>query len=192
MRKALPIALRPVVTFGYLTGWRVRSEVLPLEWNQVDREAKLLRLHPGSTKNGQGREVGYGDNAELCELIDAQWQLHEQLQKSGTISPLVFPRQTGKRIKSFRGAWIVACEAAGCPGRLVHDLRRTAVRNLVRAGVSEKTAMTVTGHKTRSVFDRYDIVNTEDTRAALGKLSTVTVSGTVPTRGKVRRMKRPA
>ena len=71
----------------------------------------------------------------------------------------MFHRKNGDRIYPFRKAWIKACEAAGCPGRIVHDMRRTAVSNLVRAGVPETIAMKLTGHKTRSIFDRYDITS---------------------------------
>jgi integrase len=95
--------------------------------------------------------------------------------------PLVFHRK-GKPIKSYRKALAAACIAAGCPGRLMHDFRRTAVRNLERAGVSRSVAMKVTGHKTESVYRRYAIVCSGDLADAGRKLqamTTGTISGTI-------------
>jgi site-specific recombinase XerD len=170
VRDRLPEALQGIATFAYINGWRTKSEILPLTWAQVDRAAGIVRLEPDTTKNREGRQFPYSDLPELKAVLDAQWTAHTALKKAGTICPYVFQR-AGKRVRNFRRAWLSATEAAGCPGRIPHDFRRTAVRNLVRAGVPEKTAMTITGHKTRSVFDRYDIVNEQDQREAVRKLA---------------------
>jgi hypothetical protein len=92
----------------------------------------------------------------------------------------VFCRRKGQAIKTFWKRWKTATEGAGCPGRVPHDFRRTAVRNLNRAGVPETVAMKITGHKTRSVFDRYDITSEEDLIEATRKLQmlTGTICGT--------------
>ncbi len=82
-------------------------------------------------------------------------------KKHGSLIPYVF-HIDGKPFKSYRKAWKTACRKACLPGRIPHDFRRTAVRNLVRAGVSEVVAMRMTGHKIRSIFDRYDIVSQGD------------------------------
>ena len=96
------------------------------------------------------------------------------------ITPLLFCRRKGQAIVTFWKRWITAVTAAGCPGRVPHDFRRTAVRNLNRAGVPETVAMKITGHKTRSVFDRYDITSEEDLAEASRKLQalTGTITGT--------------
>jgi integrase len=110
---------------------------------------------------------------ELRTLLEERWQEHELLRAAGRLVPWVFHRD-GERIVSFHRAWRTACRAAGVPGRIPHDLRRTAVRNLVRAGVPETVAMKLTGHKTRSVFERYNIVSEGDLREAARKLDGAT------------------
>ena len=137
-------------TFAYITGWRIDSEVLPLEWGQGDFGASEVRLDPGKTKNGEGRT--FPMTRELRELLDRQRTMTENLQRQlKVVCPRVFHR-SGRPIKSFRVAFRTACAAAGCPGRVLHDFRRTAVRNLVRAGIPERVAMRMTGHETRSVL----------------------------------------
>ncbi len=166
----LPGDIKPMVEFLYLTGWRV-GEVRPLPWRQVDFQAKVVRLEPGSTKNNEGRTFPFGDYAPLAELLDGQREHTNQVEKATEqIITHVFHRQ-GKPIRDFRGAWTKACEKAGLDGKLVHDLRRTAVRNLERAGVSRSVAMKLTGHKTESVYRRYAIVSEADLSQGVGKLA---------------------
>jgi integrase-like protein len=106
----------------------------------------------------------------ILAAVEGLWARHEALEKQGILTPLVFCRHRGQRIRSFWKRWTTACKGAGCPGRIPHDFRRTAVCHLNRAGVTETVAMTITGHKTRSVFDRYDITSEEDLAEASRKL----------------------
>jgi integrase len=175
----LPKDVRPAARFAYLTGWRIDSEVLSLEWRQVDFSAGEVRLDPGRTKNGEGRT--FPMTRELRQLLEAQRTVTDGLQRRhDVVCRHVFHRD-GRPIRTFRVAFRTACVRAGCPGRVLHDLRRTAVRNLVRAGIPERVAMQMTGHKTRSVFERYNIVSVGDLRAAGRRLDIVagTISGTI-------------
>lgn len=165
----LPEPVRPVVTFAYITGWRIPSEVLTLQWRQVDFEAGTVRLDPGTTKSGEGRIIHLTNH--LRTLLESQRTITDTYQRERQkICPWVFHRN-GRQIRNFRTAWQTACRLAGCPGRIPHDLRRTAVRNFVRAGVSEHVAMRLSGHKTASVFRRYDIVSDGDLAEAARKLN---------------------
>ena len=107
-----------------------------------------------------------------CDECSKRKNKRQRLKTAGVITPFVFfytlGMKTGKRIteSGFHKAWRKARVDAGCPGRIPHDFRRTAVRNLVRAGVPERVAMQLTGHKTRAVFERYNIVSSGDLRDA--------------------------
>jgi integrase len=111
--------------------------------------------------------------AELRSLLEEQRKGTDQWQReSGTINPWVFTYK-GKPFKSYKRSWATACRKAGLAGMIPHDFRRTAVRNLVRAGIPERVAMQMTGHKTRAVFERYNIVSASDLKAAMDKLDTM-------------------
>jgi integrase len=176
LREKLPADLRPLVSFMYLTGWR-SSEVRGLEWRQVDWAGRGVRLDPGTTKSGDGRTFPF--TAELEALLVAQFAEHNRLKRDGRIVARVFHRN-GEPIKSFRKAWQSACAAAGLPGRIVHDFRRTSVRNLERAGVSRSAAMAMVGHKTESIYRRYAIVDAAMLQEAAAKLDRA-IEGKKPT-----------
>ena len=170
LRLELPEHLRPVITFAYSTGCR-KGEILWLRWDQVDLLARIVRLEPGETKNDEPRTIPLA--GELYQMLVLQKQVRDQKWPD---CPWVFFRY-GKRIKDFRGAWEEASKRAGLwndetdkPKHIFHDLRRTGARNLVRAGVPERVVMAIGGWKTRSVFDRYNIVNERDLHEAAAKL----------------------
>ena len=171
IRRHLPEHLRGLVTVAYITGWRTASELQPLSWRQVDFKAGTLRLEPGTTKNAEGRMFVL--TPELREALEAQRADTDRWQRARKrIIPWVFHRR-GKPIKDFRTAWRLACEKAGVPGRIPHDLRRTAVRNLERAGVPRSVAMQMVGHKTEAIYRRYAIVDEAMLREGAARLATL-------------------
>lgn len=166
----LPEDLAMVARFAVLTGWRKR-EILHLNWRQVDFTAGVVRLEPGTTKNYEGREFPFGALPELDQLLRQQRDRTARVQReTGRVVATVFHRG-GRPILSMRGAWKEACKRAGVPGVWFHDLRRTAVRNLERAGVSRSVAMKLTGHKTESVYCRYAIADSAAQAEGVAKLA---------------------
>jgi integrase len=166
----LPEPLRPVVRLAAFTGWR-KGETLSLTWGQVDFDAGVIRLEPGTTKNGEGREFPFRVLPPLEELLEARRDQTRALEREqGRVIPHVFHRD-GARIKSMRTAWDAACRRAGVPDAIFHDLRRTAVRNLERAGVPRSVAMKLTGHKTEAVYRRYAIADAAALAEGVEKLA---------------------
>lgn len=184
----LPNYLRDFARFGYLTGWR-KGEIASLRWEDV--EGDVIRLRAEEAKNGEPRTVTLG--GELGEIVERRKvERHVKTKNGVVLAAFIFHRQ-GKPVGDFRKAWVTACVTAGLGGfvcdrcnqtveghmteecgrearyvgPIFHDFRRTAVRNMVRAGVPERVAMTISGHKTRSIFDRYNIVNEADLREAM-------------------------
>ncbi len=181
LKDAIPEELRPLITFAYHSGWR-KAEILDLTWDKVDLKEGTVRLYPGDTKNEEGRTL---------YLLEEMKNLQAKRQLG---CPHVFHRN-GQPIRDFRGAWVTACIEAGLcevlkdeqgkpvlvkdnkgnekvvkvPTKIFHDFRRTAIRDMVGSGVSERVAMRISGHKTRSIFDRYNIVNDQDLRDAARK-----------------------
>lgn len=152
----LPADLKALFVTAYETGIRL-GELLVIHWEQIDFESGLIALETGETKNGEGRTVPIlaGDMKDLLSAAkqerDAEWPE----------SPWVFNRK-GEAIKDLRGTWTAACKRAGVPDLKFHDLRRTAVRNMRRAGVPQVIRMKISGHKTDSMERRYNIVDSDD------------------------------
>ena len=170
LRAAPPEHVKPIITFAYQTGCR-KGEILGLRWDQVDLVAKVVRLNPGETKNDEPRTLPLA--GELFEVLAFQKQVRDQKWPE---CRWVFSRY-GQPVKDFRSAWEGASKRAGLwnaetgkPKYIFHDFRRTGARNLVRAGVPERVVMAIGGWKTRSVFDRYNIVSERDLHEAAAKL----------------------
>lgn len=161
--------LQSPIQTAYITGWRIKSEIFTREWSHVDFEGGWLRVEPGEEKNREGKNFPL--TPELRAVLEAQRVKTDLIQKRlGRIIPWVFHRD-GKPIKDFRGAWKTACRNAGLPWLIPHDFRRTAVRNLERAGVPRSAAMKMVGHKTESIYRRYAIAEEVMLREAGEKLS---------------------
>jgi integrase len=170
----LPEPLRPVVRFAAFTGWR-KSEVLGLRWSQVDFAAGEVRLW--TSKNDEGRSFPFRSLPPLEALLLEQRDRTRALEReSGRIIPHVFHRD-GEPIRYMDGAWNAACDRAGLSGWLFHDLRRTAVRGLERAGVPRSVAMKLTGHKTEAVYRRYAIADAAALAEGVEKLARLHAEG---------------
>ena len=159
--------LQDFIEWGFRTGQR-KSEIAKFTWDMLDRSGSIwvLRLPGAIAKNKTGRSLGLaGETRTIMERRLARRRLD---------CPLIFHRtskgKAGQSIKDLRCAWRNALEAAELPrDRLFHDLRRSAVRTLIRSGVDPSVAMKASGHKTRSMLDRYNIVEETETAAALVK-----------------------
>jgi integrase len=156
LRHELPHELKAIFVCGYVTGMR-KGELTGIKWPQVDFDAGLITLEKGATKNDDARSVPIlkGDMRTLLEEIWAE------REANWPQSPWVFSR-AGVAIKDFRTSWEEACKRAGVPELKFHDLRRTAVRNMRRAGVPQVVRMKISGHKTDSMERRYNIVDVDD------------------------------
>ena len=200
LRQNCPAYFKPVLTFGYFSGWR-KQEILSLTWDRVDLHEGEIWLEVGETKNGEGRVYKPGN--EIMEVLEAQWENRKVIRVPGQpalLSRYVF-HHDGRRIGGKRGdirdVWQKSCCATEVldrrgekvtlgqmveverkgrrvkryEGRLFHDLRRSGCRDLIRSGITKDVAKKISGHRTDSVFSRYNITSTDDVVDAAAKRS---------------------
>ena len=166
------LRLSAMLTTAYSFAFR-KGELLSLPVKQVGLASGPIRLETGTTKNGDGRVIKMTrEGATLltaCVIAktpdDFVFTRSDKKRKDGTFVK-------GRPVKGFRKIWDKVCTSAGVPGLLFHDLRRSGVRNLRRLGVQESVAMRISGHKTHSVFERYNIVDGADLADAASRLDT--------------------
>ena len=152
VRAHLPAPWQDILDVAYYSGWR-KQEILGLSWDEIDRAGGVIRLSPARAKTLVGRILPI--SSPIAEA------LARRRARRDPDSPLVFHRD-GIPVRRWRTAWRTACQAAGVPTRFLHDCRRTAARNLIRANVPERIAMLLTGHKSRAIFDRYNIIHEQE------------------------------
>ena len=152
VRAHLPAPWQDILDLAYYSGWR-KQEILGLTWDEIDEAGGVIRLSPARSKTLVGRILPI--SPPIAEA------LARRRARRDPDSPLVFHRD-GITIRRWRTAWRTACQAAGVPTRFLHDCRRTAARNLIRANVPERVAMLLTGHKSRAIFDRYNIIHEQE------------------------------
>jgi len=157
-RNCSDLFMRSMLCLGYSFGFR-KAELLTLKVSDVDLIAGTIRLR--DSKNGEPRKVALTADAKNLRAACVTGKNPEDS---------VFTRKCGNSVKDFRVTWDKLTLAAGVPGLLFHDLRRSAVRNMVRAGIPEVVCMKVSGHKTRNVFDRYNITSERDLADAAKKI----------------------
>src|ERR1700733_5464196 len=186
--KNLPADLQDFARFGFVSGWR-KGEIASLRWSDV--EEGIIRLRSTNSKNGEARQITI--EGDLVDLMKRRRALRSTETSGGAVMNAFIFHRDGKSVREFRKSWARACVATGqgtmtCPkcektmtasrcslckiatnyrGRIFHDLRRSAVRNMIRAGVPQSVAMKISGHKTASMFRRYDIANEGDLRQAM-------------------------
>lgn len=176
----LPAPVDDIALFAYLSGWR-KGEILSLRWDAVDRQGREIKLR--TSKSGRPRTLPL--EGELADLVlEKRWRAREFAREDGTtaLSEFVFHAGDGRAVVDFKRSWATACDKVGLakrvtdaegkvikvvPLRIFHDLRRTAVRDMIRAGVPQSVAMRISGHKTGAIFTRYDITSEADKREAL-------------------------
>jgi integrase len=164
----LPPHAQNLVEFLYLTGWR-SGEAFRLVWPDVNWEQQTVLLR--DSKNREPRIFPFKYHPRLELVLRRQREAVSRWEATtGCLCPAVF-HWKGRPIQKLRRSWKNACTKAGLPGRLLHDFRRTAVRNLIRAGVQQAIAMKITGHKTDSIFRRYLIVDEELLAQAAGAVA---------------------
>jgi integrase len=143
--------------------------LLTLQRSQVDLTRGTVRLAPGSTKNKDGWLV-YLPAEALAVLREQERATRAMERAKQQLIPWVF-HNDGEQLRDYDTGWRAACVRAGCPGMRPHDFRRTAARNYTRAGVVEQVAMRITGHKTRNVFDRWNITAERDLAEAASRVT---------------------
>jgi len=155
--------------FAYLTSWR-KQEMLGLRWDHVDFGEGILWLGARRTKAKESRPFPFKSYPALLAVLESQREYSGLWEdRSGKIVTHVFTNR-GKPIRDYYAAWRAACKRAGLEGRHMHDNRRSAVRNMDRAGIPRDIAKKLSGHKTDSMYSRYNIVNERDLNDATAKL----------------------